>query len=258
MFSASSSRHVKSVRTGFEIVGIIQRQDGATISELTDYLDVSKSTVHNYVSTLESLGYVVNRDGTYQVGLRFLTHGMAARNSLKIENVVDAALDEVAAETSQAAWWITEEIGRGIFVDTSIPEDGRIIFGRIGKRSYLHTHGPGKAILAQQSDDYIRKILDHHGLPEYTSQTVTDEAVLLDQFDQIRDQGYAYTDGEAALGVQSIGVAFRDTDGQSHAIGVFGYSHDFGGESLDDDIPSLLQSVASDITESLSEEGQDR
>lgn len=258
MFSTSPSRHVKSVQTAFRIVEIIQKQDGATIKELTDHLEISKSTIHNYMSTLESLGYVVNRGGTYRVGLRFLTHGMAARNGLDIGKVVGSALTEVADEIDQTAWWITEEIGRGIFVDTSVPEGGQVIFGRVGKRSYLHTHGPGKAILAQQSNDHVQQVLDYHGLPEYTSETVTDRDVLLDQLEQIREQGYAYTDGEAALGVQSIGVAFQDAHGQSHAIGVFGYSHDFGGEILDSDIPSLLQLVASDIVDSLSMEGSNR
>lgn len=258
MFSTSSSRHVKSVQTGFRIVEILQKQDGATIGVLTDRLDVSKSTVHNYLSTLESLGYVVNHDGTYRIGLRFLTHGMAARNGLEIGSEVERALAEVANEISQAAWWITEELGRGIFVDVSVPDEGQLIFGRVGKRSYIHTHGPGKAILAELSDEYVRRILDYHGLPEYTGQTVTDEDRLLEQLDDVREQGYAYTDGEAALGVQSIGVAFTDGYDRSHAIGVFGYSHDFGGESLDGEIPSLLQSVAADITDSLSESGGDQ
>lgn len=248
MFSASSSRHIKSVQTAFRIVEFLQKQDGATISDLTHHLEVSKSTVHNYLSTLESLGYVVNRDGTYRVGLRFLTHGMAARNSLDIGRAVKPALTEVSNEINQAAWWITEELGRGIFVDTDVPRDGQVIFGRVGKRSYLHAHGPGKAILAQQSDEYVRKILDFHGLPEYTTETVTDEAVLFEQLERIREQGYAYTVGEAALGIQSIGVAFQDDHEQTHAIGVFGYSHDFDGENLDADIPALLQSVTADIT----------
>lgn len=255
MFSTSPSRHVKSVQTGFRIVELIQNQDGATISELTEQLDISKSTVHNYLSTLESMGYITNNSGTYRVGLRFLTHGMAARNSLNIGAVVETALTDVAAEISQPAWWITEELGRGIFVDTSIPDDGQVIFGRVGKRSYLHTHGPGKAILAQSSNEYVQQIIDYHGLPERTNQTVTDEGELFEQLDTIREQGYAYTNGEAALGVQSMGVAFVDEYDRSHAIGMFGYSHDFGSESRDDDIPSVLREAVSDVTATLSRNG---
>lgn len=258
MFSASSSRHVQSVQTGFRIVRILQNQDGATINELTERLDISKSTVHNYLSTLESLGYVVNRNGTYRIGLRFLTHGMAARNSLKIGDSVTGALEEVAEKVSQTAWWITEELGRGIFVDAAVPDDGKMIFGRVGKRSYLHCHGPGKAMLAQLPDEYARKILKYHGLPEYTSQTVTDKVTLYDELEGISEQGYAYTDGEAALGVQSIGVAFIDSHGCTHAIGVFGYSYDFGGEGLNEEIPSVLRSVTADITDSLSARGQEQ
>ncbi|WP_276260557.1 IclR family transcriptional regulator [Haloglomus litoreum] len=251
MLSTSSSRHVKSVRTGFRIVEVLQNQDGAEITELAEHLDLAKSTVHNYLSTLESMGYVRNQNGTYRIGLRFLTHGMAARSTLGIREEVRAALSDVAEEISQAAWWIAEEQGRGIFVERAVPEGTQAVYGRIGKRSYLHTHGPGKAILAHLPEEYVRRIIDHHGLPVYTNRTITDSERLLEQLAEIRDRGYAFTDGETALGVQSIGVAFEDEQGCSHALGVFGYSHDFGGESLDEDIPMLLADRVEELSRTL-------
>lgn len=258
MLSKSSSRHVKSVQTAFRIINVLQNQDGATINELTNQLDVAKSTVHNYLSTLESMGYVVDQNGTYRIGLRFLTHGMAARKSLGIGGAVTSALSEVATEISQAVWWVSEEFGRGIFVDMSVPDDGQVIYGRVGKRSYLHAHAPGKAILSQLSREYVQEVIEHHGLPVHTNQTVTDLDTLLAELDEISEQGYAFTDGEVALGVQSIGVPFEDQHGRTHAIGVFGYSHDFGGESLDEDILAVLQMATADIVTSLQGEGGDR
>lgn len=251
MLSSSSSRHVKSVRNGFEIVIFIQNHDGATINELSEHLNLAKSTVHNYLNTLESMGYVVNQDGIYHVGLRFLTHGMSAKNSLGIEGAVTEALSEIATEISQTIWWISEEHGRGVFVEQMIPDGQQIVYGRVGKRSYLHTHAPGKAILSELNQDYVESIVDHHGLPAYTDQTVTDKKELFDQLKQIRNQGYAFTDGETALGIQSIGVPFTDPDGRVHALGTFGYSHDFGGESLNEDITLPLQTVADDLIHSI-------
>lgn len=255
MLSSSSSRHVNSVQTAFLVIEVLQNQDGATVADLTERLDLAKSTIHNYLNTLESMGYVVNRDGTYRVGLRFFTHGMAARNGLGVGDTVRAALSEVAEEISQTAWWVFEELGRGFFLEKVVPNEGQRIYGRVGKRSYLHTHGPGKAILAQLPREYVREIVDHHGLPVHTNRTVTDAGTLFGELDRIREQGYAFTDGEAALGVQSIGVSFRDHRDRSHAIGVFGYSHEFSGESLDEDIPFVLQAAVQDIRSSLAERG---
>lgn len=254
MISNSSSRQVQSVQTSFEIIHLIQEFGGATLNEVADHLDIAKSTVHNYLGTLESLGYVVKRDRTYRLGLRFLTHGMAARNSLFVADIIQQALATVAQETEQSAWWIVEEYGRGFFVDKTVPNEDADIYGSIGKRSYLHTHAPGKAMLAQLPRDYVREIIDYHGLPIYTTKTITDADTLMQELDTVRDQGYAVSEGETALGVQSAGVAFEDPYGGANAIGVFGYTHDFGGENLEKDIPSLLQHVVSDITQTLERE----
>ncbi|MFA9418254.1 IclR family transcriptional regulator [Natrinema sp. HArc-T2] len=254
MISNPSSRQVKSVETSFEIIHLLQEYGGATLNEVAAHLEIAKSTAHNYLGTLESMGYVVKRDRTYRLGLRFLTHGMAARNSLSIADIVQQSLVTVAQETGQSTWWIVEEFGRGFFVDNAVPDEDGDSYGTIGKRSYLHTHAPGKAILAQLSRDYVWELIDYHGLPIYTTKTITDADTLIQELDTIRDQGYAVSDGETALGVQSTGVAFEDPYGGTNAIGVFGYTHDFGGESLEKDIPSLLKHVVSDITQSLERE----
>jgi DNA-binding IclR family transcriptional regulator len=251
MLSESSAREVQSVRTAFRIVGTIQKRDGATLHELAGQLDVAKSTVHNYLGTLQSLGYVVERDGVYRPGLRFLTHGMAARNGVEGGEAVPPALAAVAEELSQPAWWIVEEFGRGFFVEKAVPEDGAEVYGRIGKRSYLHTHAPGKAILALLPEGYVDDVVEFHGLPPLTSKTTTSPRELRRQLETVSEQGYAVGEGETALGVQSAGVAFETPGGSVQAIGVFGYSHDFSRNTLEQDVPSVLRDAASEVERSL-------
>lgn len=258
MFSTPASRPVKSVQTGFRIIHVLQNHDGATLNDLSEQLGLAKSTVHNYLRTLESMGYVVNHDDTYRLGLRFFTHGMAAKSGLRSANLVERALEEVAREVSQAVWWVVEEFGRGIFVEKAVPDDCQRIYGRIGKRSYLHTHAPGKAILAALPEEYLQQIIDYHGLPVHTTHTTVDAENLREQLERIRERGYAQSDGEAVLGVQSVGVAFEDPSDRTHAIGVFGYSHDFGGEQFDESIPSLLRTTVDDLVASFETGTADR
>src|SRR6056297_3065888 len=133
MISNPSSRQVKSVETSFEIIHLLQEFGGATLNEVAAHLEIAKSTAHNYLGTLESMGYVVKRDRTYRLGLRFLTHGMAARNSLRVSDLVQRSLATVTQEISQSAWWIAEEFGRGLFLEKSVPDDKSEIYGSIGK-----------------------------------------------------------------------------------------------------------------------------
>lgn len=254
MIRESSSRQVKSVRTGFRIIDILQNFDGANLDELAQQVGLAKSTVHNYLSTLEAMGYVTERDGTYHLGLRFLTHGMAAKSRLRIQEAVTDALPSLAETVEQPVWWVTEEHGRGIFVDSALPSDSFPIYGRAGKRSYLHTHAPGKAILAALPEAYVADIVDYHGLPAHTNETIADADALEDALERTADRGYAIADSEAALGIRSVGIAFEGPTGRYHSIGIFGYSHDLTTPP-DQKIPSALERTVDDITAASEAEG---
>lgn len=246
MIRESSTRQVKSVRTAFDIVGVLQNYDGVGLDELHQRVDLAKSTVHNYLATLESMGYVVERDGAYYLGLRFLTHGMAAKSRLEVRDAAAAALSALSASVGHPAWLITAEHGRGLFVERAVPDGDAAVYGRIGKRSYLHTHAPGKAILAALPEASAERILEYHGLPSHTERTITDRAALETELSEIRERGYATGDGEAALGVRSAGVAFESPDGRYHAVGVFAYSHELGVPP-DSGVVEALNSAVSEI-----------
>lgn len=220
------------------------------MNELATQLDVAKSTVHNYLGTLQSLGYVVERDGTYHLGLRFLTHGMASKSGLGLRDTVEQTLPQVSETLSQSAWWVVEELGRGVFVEKATPAQGQAVYGRVGKRSYLHTHALGKAILAQFPPEQVRDTVEYHGLPVHTRETITDPEVLAEELAEVREKGYAVSDGEAALGVRSVGVAFEGPYGYTHGLGVFGNSHEFSA-SADRNTPAVLQDAADDVLDSV-------
>lgn len=243
MIANTPSRQVKSVQRAFEIVDRLQALGGATPSELTDELDLSKSSVHNYLATLEMAGYVVNEDGRYRLGLRFLTHGAAAKNMVGVQPPILRTLQSAAEELSQPTWWVVEELGRGYFLDSATADDETPVYGSAGKRSYLHTHALGKAILAASPAEYVERVADHHGLPEQTRRTTTDLDALRAELDEVRERGFAISEGEAVLGILSIGVGFRDAADRRHAIGVFGHSRDFAGNHPENVGERLLDAV---------------
>lgn len=255
MLAEPASRQVQSVHTAFRIVDLIQNLDGAKLNELADDLDLAKSTVHNYLGTLQALGYVVERDGHYRLGLRFLSNGVAARKGLRLGAPVSQTLPAVSRELSLPVWWIAEEQGRGIFVERESPDDADPIYGRVGKRSYLHTHAPGKAILARWQPEAVHDLVDLEGLPAQTRETITDVADLMQELERIGERGYARCSGQAALGIRSIGVGFAGPAGGHHALGVFGLTHEFGGNT-EADVSETLRDAAQALEETTGSEDE--
>lgn len=242
MIANEPARRVKSVDKAIEIINRIQMLGGATATELTDETDISKSSVHNYLGTLETKGYVINDDGTYRLGLQFLTHGIGAKNALKTETPISDSINSVAERFSQMACWVTEAAGRGYIIERAtagnVPR-----YGTVGKRSYLHTDAAGKAIIALADDDFVEEICERHGLPEKTHKTITDPEELRDELETTRDRGFAVSEGEAVLGIGSIGVGFYDTHGRRHAIGIFDHSRNFAGNTIENVGYELVETV---------------
>lgn len=252
MDTDESSRAVKSVHTAFQILSTIQNRNRVTIQELSSEIGIARSTAHNHLETLRSMGYITKRSNSYQLGLRLLTHGMAARETLPGKGKIISTLEDVSEELSHPVWWIVEEQGRGIFAaragDGEVEERG---YAKVGKRSYLHTHAPGKAILAKLSEESVQSIVDQHGLPILTKKTTTDPEKLSDELDEVREKGYAFCDGEVALGIQSVGAAFTGPEERMYALGLFGYSHEFHGQRIDTDIATQLHETAKHLENSL-------
>lgn len=243
MLANTPSRRVKSVETAFELIDRLQALGGATPAQLTEEVDLSKSSVHNYLATLEMAGYVVNDSGRYRLGLRFLTHGTAAKQMVNVELPIVETLHETAETLSHPTWWIAEELGRGYFIESAALGEETPVYGSVGKRSYLHAHAPGKAILAQSSDEYVELIAEHHGLPKQTRRTTMNLEALHTELDTIRERGFAVSEGETVLGILSVGVAFKDGQDRHHAIGVFEHSRNFAGNEPENVGRRLVESV---------------
>ena len=76
---SSEFRGVKSVERAMSILEVIMEMEGARVSELAAELDVAKSTVHGYLSTLHVQGYLIKEGDVDQIGTMFLRFGEYSR-----------------------------------------------------------------------------------------------------------------------------------------------------------------------------------
>lgn len=236
---------VKSVEKTFDIVRTIQDLGGASLTTLAREMGIPQSTAHNYLKSLEDAEYLVNDNGTYQVGIRFLEHGAYARNRLKIYEIAKPEVDKLADETGELANLLIEEHGRGSYLHRAYGVDAVQVEAHVGTRVYLHSTALGKAILAHLPAERRDAILDRHGLPERTPRTTTDRAELLDDLAEIRDRGYAYDDEERLSGLRCLAAAVRsDSDRVLGAVSIAGPTNRLRGDRYHEELPKkLLEAV---------------
>ncbi|WP_330631853.1 IclR family transcriptional regulator [Halocatena halophila] len=239
---------IKSIETMFEIVGTIQSNGGATLTELATTLDLPTSTAHNYLKTLEQTEYIVCDDGTYHVGLRFLEHGAHARNRIKLYDVAVPEVDKLADQTGELANLLVEEHGRGVYLHRAYGEEAVQVEAHIGTRVNLHSTALGKAILAHLPAQERDAILDRHGLPSRTESTITNRDELLEVLETVRDRGYAYDRGERLDGLKCVAApVVSSTDRVLGAVSVAGPANRFRTDRFENELPTKLLEVVNVI-----------
>lgn len=243
---AKRAKHaVKSVETGFRILDTLKELDGAGVSELATHLEIPKSTVHNYLSTLVQEEYVVKDGSSYRVGIRSLEYGAYARSQLDIYNIAKPEVDELATTTGELANLMIEEHGRGSYLHRARGENAVQVEAHVGTRVPLHGTGLGKAILAHFPDDRVDEIIDRHGLSSSTPDTITDRAELEKELAQIREEGVAFDDGERISGLRCVAAPILSTEDRIlGAISVSGPSNRIQDDRFTDELPSrVLEAV---------------
>jgi DNA-binding IclR family transcriptional regulator len=217
---------IKSTETTFRIVEGLQALDGSGVSELADHTGLPRSTVHNYLSTLEQEEYVVNNDGQYEVGIRFLELGAYARNRRQIYGIAKPEVSRLAEETGELANLLIEEHGRGTYLQRVRGEEAVQVEAHVGTRVSLHSTALGKSILAHLPESRVEEIIEIHGLEPTTPKTVTDRGELLEQLAEIRDRGYAVDDEERLEGLRCVAAPILSNENRVlGAVSVSGPSH---------------------------------
>lgn len=211
------NRSIQSVETTCKIFDVLRRKNGATPTELANNVELSPGTVHTYLATLRSEGYVTYNNGLYKLAPPFVTFGEYVRNQSILYQAAKEEVDRLAKKSEEAVHLIVEHQGRGIalyeaFGDEAVGSEYHMQL-RQKPHQLLHCTASGKAILAHLSADRIDEILDNHGLARVTENTVTDQNKLKEQLAEIRDQGYAINDEEEMLGVYAVGTAIKDRNG---------------------------------------------
>lgn len=238
---------LKTAEKIFEVVKVIQQLESPTLTEASSQLDIPKSTTLNYLRTLEELGYVIEEDSRYRLSLQFLDHGIHTKRRLKIAQYAPPVLKQLADDTNEAAWLMTQERGYVVGLDKELGPRAVQTTGRIGRHTRFHYHAPGKAMLSAMSDSRIREIITNHGMPARTEDTITDLDTLMEEIETVRETGVAFDVGEAIEGLRSIASPVSSAGGVEGAISVVGPKNRLKGDRFREEIPDLVAGAANEV-----------
>lgn len=246
--SQQGTKSVKSVETALRVIEALRDHDGAGVTQLAAEMDQPNSTIHNHLKTLERNEYIVNDGGTYRIGTRFLKLGARTRDHHPIYEVARPEVDRIAEETGELSGLVIEEHGRGVFLYRAKGEQAVHVDTYPGKRIYLHGAALGKALLAELPESRVDEIIDRHGLPALTENTITDPDELHEELEAIRQRGIAFDDEERLAGLRSVAAAVTTDSGDVlGAISVAGPTSRLRDDRFRQEIPDVVRSAVNVI-----------
>lgn len=235
----------QAVDRALESLWIINAHRRVTVTQLAEQLDVHKSTASRILSSLEK-NRLVDRDAhtaEYSLGQGILQLAAAVTSQRGFTQSAQALSDLIAAETGLTANVAVLDDGSAVNVVQSESSVGFLQPRHyVGRRTPGHATSSGKVLLAYSADE-AKKFVLGSDLPAFTTHTITDPSVLMQEFERIRGRGWGSADLEWEESMTAVAVPVFGLRGQVVAAATITAHHsDLPAESFADKA-SIMQEV---------------
>lgn len=207
--ASSEQYYLRSIGRALEVLDSFDGKAALALKDIGAKTGLPESTLFRVLLTLEKHGYLQQAvDGTYQLAPK-LRFGWLVEEANALRAAIRPELERLAHqfnETASVAYLYEDRI----HVLDSVETFHEIrMSNRIGRVLPPHCSAMGKAITAFQERAMAEQILETYGLSRRTDHTITDRALLFEQFSEIRKTGIAADREESILGGICYSAAIR-------------------------------------------------
>ena len=211
----------------------------ANVDELSESLDIPKSTVYRLLNSLQKRDYVRHTSpNCYEAGPRLLMLQGAMERQNHLLQVARPHLKSLSQKTGQTAHLAILSSNQLGYVDTVVGQSGVSIYP--SPSSPLHCTSLGKALLAFMPEQRREAMVSQLILEKRTSNTITTVAGLLRDLEKVRHRGYSLDNEEWELGLRCIGAPIRNAAGDViAAVSISGLAAKISGDAF----PTMTNAV---------------
>ena len=174
----------------FRTIELLARSGPSGLLDISNELELNKSTVHRILNSLICMDYVKQDPDTSKYSLTFkicsLSNQVLSHNSLI--DIARPYIQDLAEQTGETVHLVQMEGINAVYIDK--------------------VEAPHNSVrIADMDDDQIRQIWEQSELHTYTANTVTDYNTFLEVIGAIRNNGYSMDNEEMEIGVRCIAVS---------------------------------------------------
>jgi DNA-binding IclR family transcriptional regulator len=213
---------IESVDNALRVLLLMGEQPTLRLTDVSQYLGVASSTAHRLLAMLQYRGFVrqdtASRSYVPGPTLDGLAFGVLRR--LDARTRARPVLEGLNDELEETVHLGRLEGADVHFIDSIESKRALRVGGRLGRSMPAHCTSTGKALLAQLSDDDVRRLYPDEQLVQLTPRSIGSRTELLATLAQVRAQGYAESSEESEDGVSSLAVALHAARSPRLAVNV--------------------------------------
>ncbi|MFE7416847.1 IclR family transcriptional regulator [Rhodococcus sp. NPDC057529] len=233
---------VQSVARVFALLETLADAGGvAGVSELAERSDVPLPTIHRFLRTLVSLGYVRQEPSrAYALGPRLVRLGEAASRLLEVW--ANPHLRRLADTVGESANFALLDGTHVVYVAQAPGRHSMRMFTEVGQRVSVHCTAVGKAILATYPEARAAHVIGSADMHAHTDRTITTPGQMMKELRAIRARGYGLDLGEQEIGVSCVAVALPGSPARG-AVSISGPQARMTDEVIAEAVPILTQAA---------------
>lgn len=211
---------VQSIDRALSILEVLSDySEGLGVTEISEQVNLHKSTVYRLLTTLIYKGYVVQDAETnkYGITLKLFELGSKKVESMDLLSVSKEYTKKLMESVNEVVHLVVREGSEIVYIDKVEANNTIMMASTIGKRSPMYCTSVGKAILAHLPEKKVKEIWDNSKIVKYTDYTITNFEELKTELEDIRQKGYAVDNEENEIGVRCIGVPIFNRHGKVEA-----------------------------------------
>lgn len=208
-----------------QIIGVLaQQRDGLSLAQLSEALDLPKTSLFSLLRSLEAGGFVLSEGGHHRLGQE--TYSLATqiqsidRFPGNVRHLL-IALHKAGGETALVGV-PSEDWTQLIYVDVIEADAWLRYSANIGSRRPLYSTSLGLTILAFAPPERRQQYLETARLEPVTHSTITDRRTLQEALQRIQEAGCARSNGSISGATGIAAPIFNASCKVQAAVGIAG------------------------------------
>jgi DNA-binding IclR family transcriptional regulator len=176
--------------------------------ELSEYVAISRASVHRILGTLVRLGWVEQnpRTSKYRLGMGAVGVGVVGMVTNPLVRDSFPYLTRLADWSGHDAVLSTLIGGKTVQLRRAAGTNTEIIDFEAGHPQPAYAMADGKLLLSYLDESEVESLLRADEMSAFTTSTITDFPTMKHELDIIRDQGFAVDNGERFEGGRGLAV----------------------------------------------------